>query len=501
MSASETGYGWDETSQTFVHPEATPYVAGPRPLPQSLDHLEDASYTDNMEVLAHWPTVVRLTHTWQNVVDMDGRRIMFHYYRQALNVYDITDPLRRELLLERRWEPGEGEFGAAAIAWHREQGRWIMVQSFEVPRTYGAESDKYADPANLGRLMAVEGFRGIRVYELESPVDWTLLAEVPTGRRDPETGVYSGSGGVDAPWWDGGRYLTVAAAPDDSFTRMEFSTYPYTPAQMVFDMSDPAAPVEVSRWWVPGQRAEETEAYEQWDRAGNRTSWTGARVPMTIPVPLAEGGRYGYAVMGALGFYVLDLQDPANPRVAGHLPLPPSYAGIEGDVVDTSRVAETGIVLINGGPMNEDGYEPFKEVYVVDVSDPAEPRIVSTFPRPTPPAEAPYDDFVFRRGKFGPKRFGSPAHPGRARADLTFYSYGNAGVQMFDISEPAEPRRIGYFVPPMTDALDNPRSYVVPTESIFVEWDRRLVWAFCTSGMYLLSSPSLGEPVLGPVSS
>jgi hypothetical protein len=491
-----TGYGWDERRGVFVHPESTPYVSGPRPLPQSLEHLEEREYVSNMSVEGRWPTVVRLTHTWQNVVDMGGRRYMYHYYRDALNVYDITDPTARDLILEKRYGPGEGEFGAAAIAYNERLGAWIMVQSFEVPRTYGPDSDKYADPAVLPRLMSAPGFRGIRVYELTSPTDWKLLAEVPTGPVDPATGIHQGSGGVDTPGYDGGRYLYVAAAPDDTFINQEFATYPYTPAQLIYDLTDPGRPQLVSTWWVPGQRTDESEAYESWSRHGNRTSWVGARVPTSVPVPLEGGGRYGYAVMGGLGLFILDLADPATPRVAGHLELPHSWAGIEGDVVDTSRVASRGVVFVNGGPMNEDGFEPYKEIYVIDVADPTAPRIVSTFPRPVPPPDAPYRDFVFRRGKFGPKRFGSNAHPGTADPDLALYSFGNAGVQLFDISDVRAPAQAGYFVPRMTDDLDNPRSYLVPTESIFVEWDRRLVWAFTNSGMYLLTSPLLGEPRL-----
>ncbi|MFF5247774.1 LVIVD repeat-containing protein [Streptosporangium sp. NPDC000095] len=487
-------YGWDEERRLFVHPQSTPYVSGPRPLPQSLDYLEDREYTSNMTVEARWPTVVRLTHTWQNVVDMGGRRYMFHYYRQALNVYDITDPTARELVLEKRYGPEEGEFGAAAIAYNKQRDAWILVQCFEVPRTYGPDSNKYADPAVLPRLMAAPGFRGFRVYELTGPTDWKLLAEVPTGPVDPATGIHQGSGGVDTPAYDGGRYMFIAAAPDDTFVNQEFATYPYTPAQLVYDMEDPAHPKLLSTWWVPGQRAGETDAYESWSRHGNRTSWIGARVPMSVPVPLEQGGRYGYAVMGGLGLYVLDLADPRRPLVSGHLDLPHSWAGIEGDVVDTSRVTSHGVVFVNGGPMNEDGYEPYKDIYVIDVKDPANPHIVATFPRPVPPAGAPYQDFVFRRGKFGPKRFGSNAHPGTADPNLTLYSFGNAGVQMFDLTDVRRPALAGYFVPKMTDELGDPRSYLVPTESIFVEWDRRLVWAFTNSGMYLLTSPLLGEP-------
>ncbi|MDG4830570.1 hypothetical protein O7627_14840 [Solwaraspora sp. WMMD1047] len=492
MAASD--YGWDGERGIFVHPGSTPYVSGPRPLPQSLDYLEEREYASGMTVEGRWPTVVRLTHTWQNVVDMGGRRYMFHYYRHALNIYDITDPTGRDLILEKRYAPEEGEFGAAAIGYNERLGAWILIQCFEVPRTYGQDSNKYADPAVLSRLMSVPGFRGFRVYELTSPTEWKLLAEVPTGPVDPVTGIHQGSGGVDTPGYDGGRYLYISAAPDDSFINQEFATYPYTPAQLIYDVADPANPQLVSTWWVPGQRADEVEAYRAWSRHGNRNSWIGARVPTSVPVPLDRGGRYGYAVMGGLGLYILDLADPARPVVTGHLELPESWAGIEGDVVDTGRIGSRGVVLINGGPMNEDGYEPYKEVYVVDVADPTAPRIISTLPRPLPPPEAPYPDFVFRRGKFGPKRFGSNAHPGTPDPNLTLYSFGNAGVQMFDLTDLRSPERVGYFVPRMTDDLDNPRSYLVPTESIFVEWDRRLVWAFTNSGMYLLTSPLLGDP-------
>ncbi|MGH6637846.1 MAG: hypothetical protein ACREXN_14655 [Polaromonas sp.] len=36
-----------------------------------------------------------------------------------------------------------------------------------------------------------------------------------------------------------------------------------------------------------------------------------------------------------------------------------------------------------------------------------------------------------------------------------------------------------------------------PVHSIFVEWDRNLVWVFSNHGMYVLSSELLGKPVMG----
>ena len=37
------------------------------------------------------------------------------------------------------------------------------------------------------------------------------------------------------------------------------------------------------------------------------------------------------------------------------------------------------------------------------------------------------------------------------------------------------------------------------TEAELIEWDRNIVHVFADSGLYILSSPVLGEPVLGPL--
>ena len=63
---------------------------------------------------------------------------------------------------------------------------------------------------------------------------------------------------------------------------------------------------------APGQRLGDHEAYVQNPRCGNRTSWFGARMPLFVPEPVEDGGKYGYAAMAGLGLYVLDISDPAT---------------------------------------------------------------------------------------------------------------------------------------------------------------------------------------------
>ena len=47
-----------------------------------------------------------------------------------------------------------------------------------------------------------------------------------------------------------------------------------------------------------------------------------------------------------LGFYVVDIRDPSQMKVVGHVNFPPSVAGTEGDFIDVSQVQETGPSLL-----------------------------------------------------------------------------------------------------------------------------------------------------------
>jgi len=81
-------------------------------------------------------------------------------------------------------------------------------------------------------------------------------------------------------------------------------------------------------------------------------------------------------------------------------------------------------------------------------------------------------------------------------SNTTFYTSFNAGLQVYDLSDPRAPRRSGWFVPPQGGSEDAPESYERGSDSVFVEWDRRLVWLATDTGLYLLASEDLGPPVL-----
>ena len=49
--------------------------------------------------------------------------------------------------------------------------------------------------------------------------------------------------------------------------------------------------------------------------------------------------------------------------------------------------------------------------------------------------------------------------PGRARANLVALSYFNAGIRLFDISDPREPKEVAYFVPARDGEMEDFESW------------------------------------------
>jgi len=510
-------YGMGQDSGKFIHPAATRDSHDPHPFEATLDYWDENEYANNITVEAYYPITVEPFHTWQNIVDFDGRRYLYQYVRRDLKILDITDPKDVKVLLTRghTWgAEGAGDeqnpypdgdmFGAASIQWNADLGKYIMVQSFEI-RRFGLLHDKYSEPGLVDKIRRSEHLKGFKVYAMNGPMpdDWELLAERTTDFEHPDApvGQQQGSGVRDIPAYFGGMYMFVAAAPAASHALTEYPNDLYSAGYQAWDISDPENPVFLDQLNVDGQIAgdpQHDKAYTNNPRAGNRTSWMGARMSLFIPTPVEDGGKYGYAAMGGLGFFVVDISEPTAMKVVSHLEFEPSVAGVEGDFVDVSQVEKTGIVYFSGYPLNEDCWEPYKNVFMIDVQDPANPEVIGTLPRPAAPAGAPFTDFCQRRGSFGPKRSGYYTQPGTPRDGILPFNFYNAGLQVFDVSDTTNPTIVAYFVPRFDaeNVVEYARGNL--SHGVYVEYDRNLFWLFTNHGVYCLSSPVLGEPSFAP---
>lgn len=494
-------YGLDPATGVYKHPAETPSIGGTHPFKGSLDHLDQSSYLHNTKVEALHPEMLGSPyHSWQTTVDMNGRRYMVIHEKSFYKVFDITDPRKAQLIAQKKWGWGSSEhpFGPLTIQFNEKLGKHVAVQCYEVTR-FGILENKYKaeqqDKIDTIRKQPI--LRGFRVFELDGPdpAQWKKLSELPLDAgSSADKFPQQGSGCGDIPVYWGGKYLFVSGAPDDSFANQEYANFLYNQAQMAFDLSDPRAPKRLSTWWVPGSRVGEEEEYKKNPRVGKKTAWMGARMPLFIPKDPEKGGKYGYAAMGGMGFHVIDISNPAKLTRVGKLDMPVSQAGTEGDNIDVSKVEKSGVVYYSGYPLNEDCYEPYKDIYAIDVKNPASAKVIATLPRPTPPKGATFTDYCQRRGSFGPKRSGYWHQPGTPSDQYLVYAFYNAGAQIFDVSNPAAPKIAGYFVPPTVDPKMN-QHFGDQTHGVFIEWDRKLIWVFTNHGGYAISSPLLGAPV------
>ncbi len=505
-------WGMDKATGKFVHPKATEAVHGAPSFDGQLKYWDQKDYALNMKVEAFYPLSASPYHEWQNIVDFGDRRIMYVYNRRHLKVFDITDPRDAKLLATKGSDwgkdgptpekdpfPAGDGIGAASIQWNAALNKYVMVQSFEVSRI-GILEDKRSQPDKVDAIRHAGHLKGFKVYAMNGPLpdQWELIATRTTDVAHPAApiGQQQGSGSLDVPAWYGGKYMFLATAPDDTYALAEYKDYLYSPGYQAWDMSNPANPKWLSNFAAPGQiigDAAHEAAYLKNPRAGNRTSWMGARMPLFIPKPVEKGGKVAFAAMAGLGLYTLDISDPANMKIIGHLDLPPSFAGTEADNVNLSQYEKTGVIFLNGYPMNDECFEPYKDIFAIDVRDLKHPKIISTFPRPTPPKEASFTDFCQRRGSFGPKRPGYHTQPGQGREGLAIYAFYNAGIQIFDVKDPAKPTIAGYYVPrfPKDDEIfESVKGNLA--FGTYIEYDRNIIWMFTNHGIYALSSPLLG---------
>ncbi|MCS4255755.1 hypothetical protein M2405_004058 [Rhodococcus erythropolis] len=289
---------------SFLHPSLTyvneeeqhPFPGGGEDLFPATDDYDPNTYkSDNVTVEAHYPGKQFTPdpfHSWQNIVDFDGRRYMLQYDRSEARVYDITDvknvqvveSLTRddvaaaegnnEAVDSKDWDAHD-MWGASTIQWSEKYDGYIMVQSFEmrrqVPFWMGdtPEKSKYASPQGVAAARADTQLKGFKIYKLNGPRknDWELLETVSTDetQQNPLAPDFSkpqqGSGSLDVPHWDGGRYMFISTAPSDDWSLQEYPTYLYANGFQAWDMADPAAPKLLDTWHRDGMVRGEEDAY------------------------------------------------------------------------------------------------------------------------------------------------------------------------------------------------------------------------------------------------
>lgn len=244
---------------------------------------------------------------------------------------------------------------------------------------------------------------GMAVYDLADPFE------------PQQIGWFDSTGrGVHRIVWTGGRYAYVSATPEGWNDRI----------WLVVDMSDPTHPVEAGRWWWPGQ----------WVAGNEEPTWPEGR-RYAAHHALVDGDL-AYAGWGDAGLVVLDISNPAEPRHLADLQWSPG-----GDTHTCLPLPGRDLLLVTDETTTNGCEGEEHLVRLVDVSDPAAPRVVSSCPPPV-------GDFCERGLRFGPHNT-HENRPGSYRsAELVFVTYFNAGLRVYNVADAEHPTEIASWLPP-----------------------------------------------------
>jgi hypothetical protein len=249
----------------------------------------------------------------------------------------------------------------------------------------------------------------------------------------------SGGKGVHRIVWEGGRYAHLSATPDGFRDRI----------WVVIDMADPTNPRLASKWWMPGQ----------WEAGGETVptrNHPDGHFRAAAHHALTEGD-YAYLGYDDANLVVLDVSDMTDPKQVGSC----FWGG--GATHTAMPLAGRDLLVVSDEQQFDGPHAPERRIHLIDIADPRNPRYLRQVPAP----DAAYDS---QPQRFGPHGF----HENRAGSyrsnRLVFAAYFNAGVRVYDLADPEDPREIAHWV-----SETPPGSAAPQANDLFVDSDG-IVW-------------------------
>ncbi len=389
------------------------------------------------------------------IKQVNGRWYLYtgHIWDRGFTIVDVTDPAQPNVV---KFIPGPENTWEFQVDLH---DNLLMTGLEKIGTGWGGDPGKPNE-------------EGVLLWDIQDPANPKQLSHWKTG----------GGTGTHRNGYPGGRYAYLSANMPGYRGNI----------LVILDVSDPRNPKEAGRWWKPGQKEGEQSSASYFFHG-----------------PAIVEGRTAY-----LGYadsvVILDVSDVARPTVVGELPVSPPF-GLNGVAVhDVMKVPGRPLLLAHSESIAGDSPnatyaggtscdEPLPLVGMVDIKDPARPRLLSTFPVPVPPPGSPYTDFCDKGGRFGPHNTNLHYHSPDVehRSDLIYLTYFNAGLRIFDIKDPRSPREVGWFVPPTPVKRYGPipTKLVNQTEDVLVDARGNIYITDKQWGIFILRYTGGGERV------
>jgi len=390
-------------------------------------------YAQNVEVLGYHDLEGRPAFKLA-MQEVNGRWYLYlaHLWHRGWSVLDVTDPTTPQLVT---YIPGPENTWTIQI--QVAEGKMITALERIAPGWGGVDGQAFAE--------------GFFIFDVSEPTKPRRIGHFQTG-----------STGTHRNFYDGGNFIHAAAGAPGMAGKI----------YRIVDIADPAKPREVGQFSLPEQAS------------GAATS--GLKFSLHGPAHI-EGTR-AYLPYGDGGAIILDISELSRPRMVSQL----AFRGITATqgIHTFLPLPRRRIALVNDEAIRENGDENLNMAGVVDISNESQPRLISLFPLPEPPAETGLNNFYEKGGRFGPHNQHHPNHQAclEERDDMAYLTYFNAGLRIYDIRDPRAPKEIAYFIPPdpKTRIGTKPSQLVAQTEDVLVDRRGCVYISDKNQGIYIL---------------
>jgi hypothetical protein len=339
------------------------------------------------------------------------------------SIVDVTNPKQPNYIAHI---PGE----AAASGAGGDTGGAQMV------RVCSGSDLPHADKSKFYLLRSF-GNSAHEIWDVSDPAKPSRVTVIVSGLRDTHKNFWECDTGI--------AYL-VSGAPGWRAKRMA----------QIYDLSDPAKPVFIRNFGLPGQQPGST-----------------GPVPSDMHGPISTGpkGNRIYIAFGTAANGILQIVDrekllsgpkePTDenlryPQVA-RVDLPPDVGahtafpllGVDlPEFANNKAGAKHDFVILPGETGDNECQRVRQMVHVFDISTESNPLGISTWT--VPEAKG---NFCSRGGRFGTHSSSENMTPIYYKR-IIFVAHFNAGVRAVDVRDPFNPKEIGYYIPAITEKTD-----------------------------------------------
>tara|TARA_R110000751_G_scaffold307890_1_gene433819 strand:+ start:20655 stop:21782 length:1128 start_codon:yes stop_codon:yes gene_type:complete len=205
----------------------------------------------------------------------------------------------------------------------------------------------------------------------------------------------------------------------------------------ILDLIDPANPVEVGSWWIPGQ----------WAAGGEEYPWHNY-VPPRCHHPLRMGNRL-YVSYWHHGLFILDISDMSKPRAIAHMNSSPSFPHPTHTCLPIPQLLKgRKIMVVADEDVAKLRPSPPAFTWVYDITDETNPLPISTFQVPGLDTD----------GAPQPPMTGCHQPSERFDGSIIPFAWFAQGLRLVDIADPFAPKEVGHYMPDAPEGADRSSS-------------------------------------------